>query len=109
MFIAYPHAHLRLRWNQCSQNLMGPIFSILELDYSVSLTDNVLHTSQLSYIPQLFTIQPSWSNRSSSYLSLSWPLVLSSLKFCNHSLVYAEPALWKRCKQTIFSSSYHVL
>src|SRR6218665_1513020 len=46
------------------------------------------------YIRQLLTIQPPESTRSSSYRSLSRPLVSSSLKFCNRSIAYAAPALW---------------
>src|SRR6218665_1576104 len=43
---------------------------------------------------QLITIQPPVSTRSLSYLFLSRSPVASSLKFCNHSLVYIAPALW---------------
>ena len=50
------------------------------------LTYNAFQTSRPSYIRQLFTIQPPWSTRSSSYLSLSRPPVSSSLKFCNRSV-----------------------
>src|SRR6218665_3031188 len=62
--------------------------------HSAGPTYNTLQTSQPSYIRQLVTIQPPGSTRSSSYLSLSRPPVSSSLKFCNHSFVYAAPALW---------------
>src|SRR6218665_774196 len=57
-------------------------------------TYNTLQSSQPSYIFQLLTIQPPGSTRSSLYLSLSWPAVSSSLKFCNCSTAYAAPALW---------------
>ena len=67
----------------------------------VSLTYNAIQTSQPSYIRQLFTIQPSRSTRSSSYLSLSLPPVSSSLKFCNRSLVYAAPAIWNKLPKNL--------
>src|SRR6218665_2391413 len=69
-----------------------------ELDHYkiVSLTYNTLQTSLPLYIRQLLTIQPPGSTRSSSYLSLSRPLVSSSLKFCNRFFAYAAPALWNK-------------
>ena len=73
----------------------------------VSLTYNALQTSKPSYIRQLFTIQPPGSTRSSSYLSLSRPPVSSSLKFCNRSLVYAAPALWKRLPKDLRQFAHH--
>ena len=73
------------------------------------VTYNAIQTSQPSYIRQLFTIQPSRSTRSSSYLSLSLPPVSSSLRFCNRSLVYAAPALWNKLPKDLRQFSHFAI
>jgi len=57
------------------------------------LTYNALQSSQLFHSPTSHHPTAGFT-RSSSNLSLSRPLVSSSLKFCNHSFAYAAPALW---------------
>ena len=72
-----------------------------------SHTYNTLQTSQPSYIRQFLTIQPPGSTRSSSYLSLSRPLVSSSLKFCNVPLSTLHQFFGTNSQKT--SVSLHIL
>src|SRR6218665_2667716 len=62
----------------------------------VELKDNTLQSYQLSYLRQLFTIQPPLSTCSSSTLTLLRPSVTSSLKFSNRSIAVAVPPLWNK-------------
>ena len=67
------------------------------IEYKViSLTYNMLQSSQPSYLRQLFTIQPPRSTRPSSNLTLLRPSVTSSLKFYNRSIAVAVPPLWNK-------------
>src|SRR6218665_2339485 len=52
----------------------------------MSYVYSALQTSQPSYIRQLLSIQPLGFTCSSSYFSLSRPLISASIKFCNRSL-----------------------
>src|SRR6218665_666001 len=60
----------------------------------ISLTYNTLQSSQISYLRQLFTIQPPRSSRSSSTPTLLRPSVTSSLKFADRSIaMHSSPSL----------------
>src|SRR6218665_2921652 len=64
------------------------------IEYKViSLTYNMLQSSQPSYLRQLSTIQPPRSTSSSSNLTLLRPSVPSSLKFYNRPTAVAVPTL----------------
>src|SRR6218665_2322471 len=63
---------------------------------AISLTYNILQSSQPSYLHQLFTIQSARSTRSSSALTLLRPSVTSSLKFSDLSIAIAVPPLWNK-------------
>src|SRR6218665_3001939 len=79
------------------------------IEYKViSLTYNMLQSSQPLYLRQLFTIQPP---RSSSTLTLLRPSVPSSPKFSNRSIAVAVPPLWNKLPQAlrqISDSSYEL-
>jgi len=67
------------------------------LEYKLlSLTYKVLTTSQPSYLNNLISVQPPRSTRSSSFVTLSRPLTISSLKITDRSFRYASPRQWNQ-------------
>src|SRR6218665_1836217 len=62
------------------------------IDFKVlSLTYNSLQPSQLTYLRELFTIQPTRSTQSFSCLTLSQPPVTSHLMFSNRAISITAP------------------
>jgi len=67
------------------------------IDYKIlSLTYNVLTTTQPSYLHNLISVQPHRSTRSSDIINLSRPPSSSSLKVDNRSFRHASPCLWNQ-------------
>jgi len=62
----------------------------------LSLTYKVLTNIQPPYIHNLISLQPPWSTRSSSAVTLGLPLASSSLKVTDRSFRYASPCLWNQ-------------
>ena len=62
----------------------------------LSLTYNVLTTSQPDYLHNLFSVQSSGRTRSSSVVTLARTSVSSSLQITNRSFRYASPHLWNQ-------------
>ena len=60
----------------------------------VSITHNLLHKSQPSYLSKLIYIKPTGKTRSSDHLCLSLTPLTSKLKFSDQSLRNASPRLW---------------
>src|SRR6218665_3544879 len=60
----------------------------------LSLTYNSLQSSHSTYLRELFTIQPTRSTRSLSFLTLSRPPVPSHLMFSNRAISITAPRLW---------------
>ena len=58
------------------------------------ITYNSLQSSQPTYLRELFTIKPTCSTRSSSYLTLSRPTVTSHLMFSNRAISITARRLW---------------
>ena len=62
----------------------------------LSLTCNVLTTTQPSYLHNLIAVQPPRSTRSSSLVTLARPSTSSSLRITDCSFQYASPRLWNQ-------------
>ena len=62
----------------------------------LSLTHQVLTTTQPPYLHNLFSIQRPRSTRSSSVITLARPPSSSSLKITDRSFRYASPCLWNQ-------------
>jgi len=79
----------------------------------LSLTDNVLTTTQPLYLHHLVSIQPPRITRSSSLVTLARPSTSSSLRTTDLSFRYASPCLWNQLpssfRQPYFSPSVTVL
>src|SRR6218665_1689088 len=55
---------------------------------------NSLQSSKLTYLRELFAIQPTRSTRSSFYLTLSRSPVTSHLKFSKRAIFVTAPRFW---------------
>ena len=62
----------------------------------LSLTYEVLTTTQPSYLHNLITVQPPRSTRSSSLVTLARPSTSTSLRITDCSLQYASSRLWNQ-------------
>ena len=60
----------------------------------ISITHNLLHSSEPQYLRKLIIIKPSGKTRSSEYLCLSVPPLTSKLKFSNRSFRISAPNRW---------------
>ena len=60
----------------------------------ISITNNLLHTSEPQYLARLLTIQPPRSTRSSKYITLYPPAITSNRTVLNRSFSYTKPRLW---------------
>ena len=67
----------------------------------LSLTYQVLTTTQPSYLHNLITVQPPRSTRSSSLVTLARPSTSSSLRIADLSSQYASPCLWNQFMASI--------
>ena len=65
----------------------------------LSLTYEVLTTTQPNYLNNLISVQPPRSTRS-SVVTLSRPPTISSLKITDRSFRYASPRLWNQLPDT---------
>jgi len=94
-------------WTAFTEFRLGPetycamayLFQFLNkrLDYKLlSLTYEVLTTSQPDYLHNLISVQSAGRTRSSSLVTLARPSVSSSLQITNRSFRYASLHLWNQ-------------
>ena len=57
----------------------------------ISITHNLLHSSEPQYLRNLIKVKPSGKTRSSEYLCLSLPPLTSKLKFSNRASTSLHP------------------
>ena len=74
----------------------------------VSITHNLLHKSQPSYLHKLIHIKPTGKTRSSDHLCLSRPPLTSKLKFSDRSFRNASPRPWNSLPINIRSFSQQI-
>ena len=74
----------------------------------VSITHNLLHKSQPSYLCKLIYIKPTGKTWSSDHLCLSLPPLTSKLKFSDRSFRNASPHLWNSLSTIIRSFSQQI-
>ena len=65
------------------------------IDYKIiSITHNLLHSSQPQYINKFINVKPSGKTCSSENLCISFLPLTSKLKYSNHSFRISAPHLW---------------
>ena len=66
----------------------------------ISITHNLIHKSQPSYLRKLINIKPPGKTRSSNQLCLALAPLTSRLEFSNGSFINSSPHLWNSAYQS---------